>query len=228
MKAPIHCCLFALLLVCLLPAQMKAQVAPGAPKGKPSPPVTVEPLFGNNRLAFQMVVKKPFAPDSKFSFFSVASYAASYVNDKDENEMVMPVQISYSFGKGFGLMGGATIQSKAGFSPIAGPQHNFANKNWLAVTVVSFVLSAEDPGGQFFGLYEYRPAISPKWNLYTRVQGMYVHSFSDQVHERSYVHMRLGLKRKAAAFGLGANLDRYEPTREFKPNYGIFLRWDLI
>lgn len=225
MKAPVRflCTVFTFMIA----GFAEAQHAP-APHGKSSPPVTVEPLFGHNRLAFQMVVKKPFAPESKLSFFAVGSYAVSYSNDLNENEMVMPVQISYQFGKGFGLMGGAVVQSKAGFSPIAGPQHTFANKTWLSVTVVSFFLNAADPGAEVFGLYEYKPALSPKWNLYSRIQGLYIQGFQNEEHKRSYLHLRLGLKHKAAAFGLGANLDQYGPTREFKPNYGIFLRWDLI
>jgi hypothetical protein len=191
-----------------------------------APPLPAEIFLGNKRLSFQMVVKKQFTPESKFGYFSVATYAASYRNNLPENEMIMPVQFSYSVGKGIGIMAGTTINAKTGIAPVAGPQHTFAGKKLLAVSVVSFYLNKEN-NFQFFGLYEFKPAINRQWSVYSRVQLMYIHSLPYGTHERSYLHLRTGLKHKFLAFGMGANLDQYGTERMLKENYGIFFRWEF-
>ena len=192
----------------------------------PEPPIPVEALFGNNQLYFQLVVKKKFTPTSQFNFFSVATYTANYENDLSENRIIIPAQISYTLGKGFGLMAGTDINSVVGFSPIVGPQHNFASRQFLAVTVVSFFLNA-DNDVKLFGLYEYKPPINEKWSLYNRVQFIYNHSLKEGSHNRSYLYLRSGVKKGPLIFGLGANLDQLGPRKIFKENYGLFVRWEF-
>ncbi|MDX1943735.1 MAG: hypothetical protein SFU99_24420 [Saprospiraceae bacterium] len=192
----------------------------------PDPPLPIEALLGNKQLYFQMVVKKKFAPESRFGFFTVSTYTASYDNERAENSLTIPVQINYAIGKGFGVMAGTDINSEAGFAPIVGPQHNFASQKFLAVTVVSFFLN-EDQDVKLFGLYEYKPPINEKWSLYSRVQFIYNHSLKDGNHNRSYLYLRGGLKRNALILGLGANLDQFGPQKRFKDNYGVFARWEF-
>lgn len=191
------------------------------------PPLPVEVFLGNDRMGIQMVVKKKFTPQSKFGFFSVSTYTASYQNELSQNEIIMPVQVNYTIGKGFGIMAGTTINARSGFAPVIGPQHNYSSKTMLAVTVASFYLNS-DRNVQLFGLYEYKPPITEKVSLYSRIQFIYIHGLKHHSHERSYGHLRLGLKRKAAAFGVGANFDNYGGDRQQKENYGLFFRWDFL
>lgn len=187
-------------------------------------PTPVEFMAGNNRLFFQMVVKKKFTPESKFGFLTVSSFAAGYSNEMDDIDLVVPVILNYNIYKNFSLVGGSTINNKVGFSPLVGAQHSFTNKEWVSVTIASFLLNSSK-SMELLGIYEYKPQISPKSNLYTRLQFLYVHSIQQNHHARSFLQLRAGLKMNALSFGLGANLDQYGPEKRFKPNYGIFVGW---
>ncbi|WP_158857555.1 hypothetical protein [Lunatibacter salilacus] len=190
----------------------------------PKVPTPVEFMAGNNRLFFQMVVKKKFTPQSKFGFLSVATFSSSYNNQKEDLDQVMPVLVNYNFYKGFGLVAGTTVNNVVGFSPVVGAQHSVANREWVAVTIATFFLSSSK-NAELFGIYEYKPKVSPKTNLYTRFQFMYVHGIQQNHHARSFLQLRSGLKLNDLSFGLGANLDQYGPEKTFKPNYGLFVGW---
>jgi hypothetical protein len=187
-------------------------------------PTPVEIMAGNNRLFFQMVVKKKFTPDSKFGFLSVSSFSTSYENVMNDLDLAIPVLINYNIYKNFSLVGGSTINNKVGFSPLMGAQHSFSNKEWVVVTIASLFLNSSK-NMELFGIYEYKPQISPKSNLYTRLQFLYIHNIRENYHARSFLQLRTGLKFNAFNFGLGANLDQYGPEKTFKPNYGIFVGW---
>jgi hypothetical protein len=209
---------FLLLLFCLSPF-LRAQA--------PTPPLPVELLFGHEELYFQVVVKKDFAPESRFDFFSVATYSAAYgTGETASYRITIPVQFGYDLGKGFGVMAGTDINSAVGFSPIVGPRHNFASRQFLAVTVASFFLN-EDRDVKLFGLYEYKPPLSDRWSVYTRLQFIYNHNLREGAHNRSYLYLRAGLKRDAFIFGVGANLDQFGPQQLYADNYGIFARWEF-
>lgn len=193
---------------------------------KPTLPTPIELLAGHKSLYFQMVVKKRFTQTSKFTFFGLANYIANYEDRVEDNRVIIINQVSYGIGKGFGIMAGAEINSFAGFSPIIGPQHNFANKKILAVTVVSFFLNKES-NFKIFGLYEYKPPINENWSFYSRFQFNYKLSLKEESHTKSYIYLRAGVKRKALIFGLGANIDWSGPNKNFQDNYGGFIRWEL-
>lgn len=208
----------ALIISSAIPHLVSAQEFP------PRVPIPVEFMTGNNRMFFQMVVKKKFSPESKFGFLSVSSFSASYDNNMDDLDIAIPVLVNYNIYKGFGLVGGTTLNNSVGISPLLGAQHSFANKEWVAVTIASFFLNSKR-NVELFGIYEYKPSISPKSNLYTRLQFLYIHSTRDNLHTRSFLQLRTGLKMNALNFGIGVNLDQYGPEKTFKPNYGIFMGW---
>lgn len=193
---------------------------------KSAAPIPIEILGGHKELYYQMVIKRPFTPQSKFDIFGLATYSANYENDITENRVIIITQISYNIGKGFGVMAGTDINSFSGFSPIVGPQHNFSNKKILAVTVASFFLN-ESSDFKLFGLYEYKPQINEQWGFYSRFQFIYNHSLKEKNHNVSYIYLRAGLKRKAFIFGLGANVDWSGPNKDFSENYGGFVRWEF-
>ncbi len=190
----------------------------------PEPPIPVEFFFGNNDIYAQTVLKRKFVPAKEFYFFNVSTYTTDYQNE--DRSLVMINQLSYQFGKGFGVMAGLDMNSAVGFSPIVGPQHNFASRKWLAVTVLSYFLN-DDNDLKLFGLYEFKPSINEKFSFYSRAQFIYNQTLNEGSHNRSYLYLRAGLKRNAFIFGAAANLDQYGPERRYADNYGAFVRWEF-
>ncbi|MCC5937935.1 MAG: hypothetical protein JJU34_11705 [Lunatimonas sp.] len=213
-----------LLLMCLLTGVSCLFGPLCAQEGPPKPPTPVEWMFGHERMFFQMVVNKKFTPTSRFGLLSVSSFSAKYTNESVDLDMVAPVLLNYSLKKGIALVGGSTVNNEIGFSPVVGAQHSFANKDWLAVSILTFFLN-KSQNAELFGIYEYKPSLTPEIGLYTRLQFMYVHGIANGDHARSFLQLRTGVKRQALTFGLGANLDQYGPSRQFKPNYGLFVGW---
>lgn len=193
---------------------------------KPNIPIPIEIFGGNKELYYQMVIKRPFAPQSKFNIFGLATYSANYENDVSENRAIIINQISYDLGEGFGIMSGLDYNSFSGLAPIVGPQHNFASKKILAVTVASFFIN-ESNDFKLFGLYEFKPQINEQWGFYSRLQFIYNHSLKENNHNVSYIYLRAGLKRKSFIFGLAANVDWSGLYKDFFENYGGFVRWEF-
>ncbi|TAI49275.1 hypothetical protein [Flagellimonas allohymeniacidonis] len=185
-----------------------------------------ETFFGHEALFFQLVVKKAFSPTGKLNFFTVATYTADYENDVSKNNIVIPVQLSYDLGKGFGIMGGTDIGSISGFSAIVGPQFNYSSKKFLAITVASFFLNS-DNDFKLFGLYEYKPTFNENWGLYTRIQFVLNQSWRLGINNQQYLYLRLGLKNNQFVYGLATNLERSGPLKERNENYGLFVRWEF-
>jgi len=192
----------------------------------PKPPVPVEIMTGNKEVYSQFVLKKFFSPTSNFDFFGLATYTANYKNDVEENRAIIISQVGYNFKKGFGVMAGLDFNSFAGFSPILGPKHSFANKNFLAVTNLSIFLN-DGLDAKLFGLYEYHPTINNDWKFYSRLQ--FIHNFSINYNEHniSYIYLRAGMQKKQFVFGLGVNLDWAGPNKVFNSNFGPFVRWEF-
>lgn len=189
-------------------------------------PIPIEIFAGNKELYYQMVIKRPFTPQSKFNIFGLATYSANYENMVSENRAIIINQISYDLGKGFGFMSGFDYNSFSGLAPVLGPQHNFSSKKILAVTVASFFIN-ESNDFKLFGLYEYKPQINEQLGFYSRLQFIYNHSLKENNHNVSYIYLRAGLKRKSFIFGLAANVDWSGPNKNFFENYGGFVRWEF-
>lgn len=212
----------------LLLLSMLVQVIPAAAQQDVTKvPTPVEFMPGHERVFFQMVVKKKFSPQSKFGFLSVSTFSTSYSNKAEDLDLAIPVLFNYNIYRNFGIVAGTTINNKVGISPLTGIQHSFANKEWVAVSIASFFLNSSK-NLELFGIYEYKPQLNPKVQLYTRFQYMYIHSIANNLHARSFMQLRAGLKLGSINYGLGANLDQYGPEKEFKPNYGVFVGWSFL
>jgi hypothetical protein len=194
----------------------------------PPTPIPAEVMFGNERLDFQLILKRDFSPTSKFSLVAISIFAQNY--DRVQtlgNSIVAPVQVTYKLGKsGFHLTAGAEANSKAGFMPLVGVQHVFASREILALTFVN-LLSNQGADGQIFGIYEYKPALNDTWSIYSRVQFMYIQGLSESMHNRSFLYLRAGLKKGPLGFGIGANWDAYGPEKQTAQNFGLFTRWEF-
>lgn len=218
--------IFCFLLLLAGTSFLKAQSHDSVNLQTHDPPIPVESLLGNKGLYYQTNARKAFSPGSRFGFFSLATYTADYNNELSRNRMLIEAQLSYTTKGGFGIMTGTDMNSVSGFSAIIGPQHTFASRQVLAVTIASFFLNAKRDF-KLFGLYEYKPSIGRRWALYNRVQFIYNHSMKEGIHNRSYLYLRSGLKKDALVLGLGANFDQFGPRKTFEDNYGIFMRWEF-
>lgn len=194
----------------------------------PIPPTPVEFMFGHRKLDFQLVYKKNFSPESKFSLLTISVFSQNYDPEVTlGNSIVVPVQVNYALGKkGFALAGGIEANSIAGVNTFGGLTHSFANRKFLAITVWSFFFN-EGKDMKLFGLYEFKPQLNEKWTWYNRMQFVYNTSLSESVHNRSFLYLRSGLKTGPLAFGLGADWDSYGPNKINKGNFGVFTRWEF-
>jgi hypothetical protein len=194
----------------------------------PTPPIPLELMFGNDRLDFQMVVKRNFTPQSKFSVLAIAVFSENYGKEKKIGDsVVIPFQVNYALGKsGLSLAVGGEANSVAGFGTTVGLTHSKATKEILAITVLSYQLSS-DQNLKIFGIYEYKPALNEKWSIYSRLQLTYNQGMAEGFHNRSFLYLRAGLKKGPLGFGLGANFDAYGPNKVARENYGVFTRWEF-
>jgi hypothetical protein len=194
----------------------------------PTPPIPLELMYGNDRLDFQMVVKRNFTPQSKFSILAIAVFSENYGKEKKIGDsVVIPFQVNYALGKsGLSLAVGGEANSVAGFGTTVGLTHSKATKEILAITVLSYQLSS-DQNLKIFGIYEYKPALNEKWSIYSRLQLTYNQGMAEGFHNRSFLYLRAGLKKGPLGFGLGANFDAYGPNKVARENYGVFTRWEF-
>ena len=194
----------------------------------PTPPIPLELMFGNDRLDFQMVVKRNFTPQSKFSVLAIAVFSENYGKEKKIGDsVVIPFQVNYALGKsGLSLAVGGEANSVAGFGTTVGLTHSKATKEILAITVLSYQLSS-DQNLKIFGIYEYKPALNEKWSIYSRLQLTYNQGMAEGFHNRSFLYLRAGLKKGPLGFGFGANFDSYGPNKVARENYGVFTRWEF-
>jgi len=194
----------------------------------PIPPIPMELMFGQDRMDFQLVMKRNFTPQSKFSVLAIAVFSENYGKQRQLGDaVVIPLQVNYALGpSGLSLAAGAEANSVAGFSNFLGLAHNKATKKLLAITVLSYQLK-DSQNLKLFGLYEYKPPLSEKLSLYTRLQFTYSQGLKEAVHNRSFIYLRAGLKKGPLGFGLGANWDAYGTSKIPRENFGVFTRWEF-
>jgi hypothetical protein len=211
---------FYLLFFLFISFSLKAQT--------PIPPLPMELMFGQDRMDYQLVMKRNFTPQSKFSVLAIAVFSENYAKGKKLGDsVVIPFQVNYALGKsGFSLAAGGEANSSAGFGTTLGLTHSKATKEILAISVLSYQLSSAQ-NVKFFGLYEYKPALTEKWSVYSRLQLTYNQGMAEGFHNRSFLYLRAGLKKGPLGFGLGANFDAYGPSKVARENYGVFTRWEF-
>ena len=190
------------------------------------PPIPLEIFIGNEGVFSQLVLNRDFSPNSKFSLFSLATYTSAYDKEDGKDDLAIINQITYDLGKGFGVMGGVNVNSAVGLTPVIGPKHVYVSRKFLAISIFSYSVDGKHDMS-LFGLYEFTPPIHEKIFLYTRLQVLFNHSIGERQHNRSFMYLRLGLKRSKLNFGFGANLDQYGPDKDFIDNYGAFVGWDF-
>jgi hypothetical protein len=188
-------------------------------------PVQIEALAGNERLALQTVVIKPFTVNSKFSILSFVETVNSYDNKEAQNfDLDNITQVNYDLYRGFGPSLGLTTNNLQVFAPNAGLNYILL-RPILMFLVNPTVALTTGHDLSCIAILEYRPPIKKKLSLYTRLQAYYSYNLDNHYHERSFLTARLGLSYDRFTYGIGANIDRYGPTIIQKKNYGIHLMY---
>ena len=205
-----------LLLLCLKIAAQENLIQ------KPlNPPIVVEILPGTGGYAAQMTINKSFGGTSKFGFFSVTNLSSKW-GETYAKDIMNQMHITYQFAPGFKVLGGTHYTPSSGLRPNAAVLYTYISKTVL-VSVMPRIDLSRNSDWECFAMMEYKPQLSPNWNIYSRVQGLYCATLKAGTHDRSYLMLRAGLSYKDFRFGLGANWDAYGPDRVSKENYGIFL-----
>ncbi len=191
-------------------------------------PIPVEIFVGNNGISFQSIIAKHFNPDSRFGFFNVTQFTGNYTTEEqNKNEMMSLALVTVDVWKGFSVNAGAFIDNFTGFSPTAGLQYAFANKEFLVIALPRIDL-IRNYNFEAFGLIEYKPMFNAKWGLYTRLQALYNENIKQKSHERSYINLRFGAIYKNFQFGIGYNYDVYGPSKQDQHSLGGFARAELF
>lgn len=187
-------------------------------------PTPIETMIGHERIYGFSLINKNFTDSSRFGFFSLTSFNGDYNNI--DNELVSSNQLTFSLSKRIKIAAGTSFNGLLDFYPSAGFQYTYFKPGLLIVF---------NPGMEFnrsyatqnFGIIEWKPVLNEKWNLYTRIQGLYIYNLSNKEHERSFIHFRLGINKFKNSFGVGFNADFYGSDYYTLNNAGLFWRYEF-
>ena len=188
-----------------------------------SAPIPTEIFATNKGFLMNAIVAKNFSAQSKFGLFALMEYYGDYKNVQGNHQFLGQSFLSYNVWKGFSLLGGATINQATGFKPTLGFQYLLAGKDYFILVIPRFDL-VEEYNFEAFAMVEYMPKFSENWGLYTRVQGLYNQGLKHNLHDISYIRLRLGASYKNFRFGIGANYAFYGPLKHNENSYGLFVR----
>lgn len=210
----------------LLLTAFSAKAQETTPQTVSNPPIFMEAFAGDRALAYQMIVNKKLQSIPKLGFFGVTNLQPEW-GEPNMNDYMLQGNLTYSIIRGIDLSGGFIWNPIDGIRPSAGIIFSYGNPNLLVVVNPRVDLS-KNANFDALALVEYKPALSEKLNLYTRVQGLYTHTLGHDFHSRSYIMLRAGVSNKDITFGAAANFDWYGPMKMNKNNVGAFVAVNLF
>ena len=194
-------------------------------------PIPIEIFAGNKGYTFQLIVSKQFSPKSKFGFFNINSFTGDYKEDNQTSDFLSQSFLTAELCKGISLAVGL---SAIGYSstpltvrPTAGLQYLLVKQNIVIVVLPRFDLT-QTYNFETFATLEYKPMLSTKWGIYTRIDGLYNYNIKLCFNEISSIYLRLGMSYKNVQFGIGMNYDSYESNANNVKNFGVFINTDLF
>jgi hypothetical protein len=185
--------------------------------------VVAEVFGGHQNAAHEVWWSKPFAEQSRFSFFSYTRFRTHYQTSA-KNEFLSYSTANYEIGKGFGVAAGGFI-TNFGFSPVVAANYFFQNDTWL-VNVFPSVEVKQNANAELFLFLQFRPKLTNKLRLFSQLIVNFNANF--QYHNFSEENLRIGLDYKTFQFGLGSDFGQIRNTETNATlhtlNYGLFLR----
>ncbi len=184
--------------------------------------IPIEAMVGSENYWYQHSVFRQFTPRSKLAFFHVSSLHVFYDEHKVD-EIMSQSYLTYRLTPGVNLALGSFYATGPGFSPSLALQM-MKKTDDLLVLVVPRVDLMKNATYEVMALAEYRPMLTEKIGIYSRVQLM---SNYGAYHNRSYQNFRAGLSINKVQFGLALNLDEYGRETHTRHNVGLFIRTEL-
>jgi hypothetical protein len=186
-------------------------------------PIPVELMLGNKYGTVNVVFSKAFSQNSRLGFFHVNTVQFGY-RDKQKNDFILQDLAYVETFKNLRVTGGV-VYSAGGFNATAGLQYIFSSKK-LLVLLSPRVNIESDPSYDMMTILQYKPDLSDKLKLYTRLQ--LLNLFSKEGNMKSYQWIRLGLEYKGVQFGLAVNIDELGPKPSAQSSFGVFIRKELF
>lgn len=188
-----------------------------------SQPVPVELAIGHKYGSVNLVFNRNFSSKSRLGFFHMNT-VQFYYTDKTKNSFLLQDLLYVEIVKNLRVASGV-VYSKGGFNPTAGLQYIFSGQK-LMVLIAPRVNIESDPSYDVMTIIQYKPEISDRIKLFTRIQALNL--FGSEGNIKSYQWMRIGLEIKKIQFGLAANLDEYGPKPSIETNFGLFVRKEIF
>ncbi len=214
------------LTVLLLILGFQVSFAEDTPPPLKNPPVHTETTFNNRGLYFQALIHKKFKSVPKLGIFGLTEILGSWRRSQPDEYMVQG-NITYGFAKGFNLIGGFHMASGIGIRPAVGIMYTYAKQEILVVVNPRYYI--DNIGNlEAIALVEYKPRLTEKWSIYSKLQGLYTFTAKGGVHARSYLMIRAGVSYKEFSFGPALNFDFYGPKKVNENSYGAFVAISLF
>lgn len=186
-------------------------------------PIPFEAFVSDQGLLMQVVTTKKLTPTSRFGVFVLSEFYGDFNRERKNDEFITQTYLTYEIIRGLSATAGGAINHVSGFSPSVGVQVAMPFKDFFLLLSPRYE-TANNRNAEILGFLEYKPAISGKWGIYSRVQALYAHNTAENLHEISYIRLRLGASYKTFKFGLGSNHMSYGPMKHREDFYGIFAR----
>ena len=185
--------------------------------------IPVELVYSDKDYKYQHFFFKELKAASRFGFFHTSSMYIFH-DEERATEMMSQSYVTYTINPSLTALAGTFYASIPGFTPSGSVQYKYASNN-LFVLVVPRVDLRNNPSYELMSLAEYRPLISKRLHLYSRLQML--SNFKRTAHNRSYQHVRIGVGSKKTQGGFALNYDQYGSEVHKVLSMGIFLRHEL-
>ena len=194
-----------------------------------NPPVSAEFFVGGKYTTFQNFITKRFSEKSPLSLYNIAVYNAGY-DRKQSPEVDIQTLVTAKIWKGF-TAGPGVLTTSNSFNPIVGLKHVYSSKVFSSTIVPVMIFTSQKPQQTILFIAQYRPALTSKVKLYSRIQ--LFGTFQDfQQYSYIYEQLRLGLDTKKTQFGIGITFQQIQyvnnETPFSNPNIGVFIRKELF
>lgn len=192
----------------------------------PASPIPFEMMQGNEKFYSLLIVNRPLEEGEQLSFFNITTFSATHENEVARNEFFSSSMLSLPIYRNIKAASGINLNSVAGLHYFVGFQFSEVRGPWLIVLIPG-IYFREGSSLETLALVEFRPPITQRFRLYSRIHSLYNAETVNLLHNRSYTYLRLGLNVARTSFGLGFNSDWYGPSKIYGENCGIFLRMEI-
>lgn len=196
----------------------------GYSQERKAPSLGFENLIGLIRSNSNLTVHKTI--QGNFKFMNSTSLSAYYQREKGLTELVSVNSIGYQFHKNLTAYSGLQYHFIKGFMPHIAINFSYVTPGFL-FSITPYYNFMPFKGIETIAIVEFKPRLSEKLRLFTRVQGFYGHNLDAGDWARGMFYSRLGLSLNQYTFGLANQFDYYNPGNKKILDYGAFFKLAL-